>query len=252
MRSGGAFQAAGSGNGGNGGNGGYTTAAVNFDGTNDYLTHDAGLTGEADSKLGIFSCWFNRGADGFARWIDVKFSYMHIVFGFNNLFGFSFRNAAGTINFNITSSAIVAADGWTHVMASWNLAGPTTHLYVNGVEDNHENTANDSDVNYTQTFWTIGAEDDGDSKYNGDVADLYWNIAEYLDLSVSGNRAKFIDGSGKPVDLGADGSTPTGTAPIMFHKADAATPANFANNLGGAGNFTVQGTLTNASSTPSD
>lgn len=249
MRSGGAFRAAGSGNGG----AGYTTAAVNFDGTNDYITHSADLTGAANSKLGILSAWVNRDADGLARFIDTKFSLIQIIFLSGNTFQIQLRNASGAgIILSIATSAIVDADGWTHIMASWDMAGPTTHLYVDGVSDNTVTTATDATIDYTHLNWTVGAEDDGDAKYTGDIADLYFNTAEYLDLSVAGNRAKFIDASGKPVDLGADGSTPTGTAPIMFHKADAATPANFANNLGGGGNFTVQGALTNASSTPSD
>ena len=44
---------------------GYTARAVTFDGTNDYLTRGADFTSNADSKVGIFSCWlkFNAGSD---------------------------------------------------------------------------------------------------------------------------------------------------------------------------------------------
>lgn len=62
--------------------------------------------------------------------------------------------------------------------------------------------------------------------------------------------AKFRNpATGKPVDLGADGSTPTGTAPGVYLTGGAAT---FATNLGTAGSFAVTGTLTNAASSPSD
>lgn len=66
-------------------------------------------------------------------------------------------------------------------------------------------------------------------------------------------RRKFISAEGKPVNLGADGSTPTGTAPVVFfRRAPEAAASTFANNLGTGGAFTITGTLTNAGTSPSD
>jgi hypothetical protein len=52
-----------------------------------------------------------------------------------------------------------------------------------------------------------------------DVADVYFAPGQFLDLSIPGNVAKFIS-AGKPVDLGSDGSTPTGIAPLVFLSGD--------------------------------
>ena len=43
--------------------GAYSAVAVNFDGTNDYLTHSGGLTGAADSKLMTLCYWIRSQAD---------------------------------------------------------------------------------------------------------------------------------------------------------------------------------------------
>lgn len=83
----------------------------------------------------------------------------------------------------------------------------------------------------------------------GDFADIWIAPGQFIDLTVEANRRKFIDASGKPVDLGADGSMPTGTAPAVFFSGDA---TGFATNKGTGGAFTLTGSLTNASTSPSD
>ncbi len=82
--------------------------------------------------------------------------------------------------------------------------------------------------------------------YIGDIADLWIGPGVSLltgtDISVA-DRRKFISASGKPVD-------PSGfpSAPMLF-SGDAAT---FPINQGSGGPFTLTGTLTNASTSPSD
>jgi hypothetical protein len=55
--------------------------------------------------------------------------------------------------------------------------------------------------------------------------------------------------NGKPVNLGTNGQTPTGTIPAMFFSGDA---SGFPTNQGTGGAFTLTGSLTNASTSPSD
>lgn len=87
------------------------------------------------------------------------------------------------------------------------------------------------------------------NKYVGDMANFWFAPGQFVDFSNQANRRKFIDAGGKPVNLGADGSTPTGTAPAIFFSGDAAA---FATNAGTGGAFTLTGSLTNASTSPSD
>jgi hypothetical protein len=72
------------------------------------------------------------------------------------------------------------------------------------------------------------------------LADLYVNTADTIveaDLTISpANLAKFRSG-GKPVDLGANGSTPTGSAPLIFLSGDA---SQWPNNAAGSGAFSTR------------
>jgi hypothetical protein len=78
--------------------------------------------------------------------------------------------------------------------------------------------------------------------YKGVLGQFYFD-PNYIDLSVQANREKFVSGTGasvKPVDFGTDGSTPTGTQPIIYLNNPFGT---FQNNLGSGGNFTEAGQL---------
>lgn len=241
--------------------GGYTANAVTFDGTNDYLTTGATLTGAADSKVGLISMWINTASDSAsARFLLCSNS--SLAGGISTLF---FRtqistseefiivadNTGGSAILNIKSSAatVEAADGWVHCMATWDMADPgKRHLYINDTSDLNVTTYTNDTIDYTGADWSLGAITDGNNKVDADIADVYFTD-EYLDLSTEANRRKFIDASGKPVDLGADASGVTGTQPLVYFSGDTST---WHTNLGSGGGFTENGALTDASTSPSD
>ena len=70
---------------------------------------------------------------------------------------------------------------------------------------------------------------------------------EAVDWSVEANRLKFVDNTGKPVGLGSDGSDLTGTAAKHY-----APDGDLTNNLGTESNWTENGTIPGASTSPSD
>ncbi len=86
----------------------------------------------------------------------------------------------------------------------------------------------------------------GSDGWTGSTADV-WIDDTYIDISVEANRRKFINASGNPVYLGADGSLPTGSAPDIFLSGN--TEAWHINRGTGGGFFEV-GELTTAASTP--
>lgn len=230
----------------------YTPTAVKFDGTNDYLTRGGDLTGIADSKSGIFSCWVRwDGLDG------VNSSILSIPYvaagAFNaykiatNQLAFEACNTATTLALNMKTSKQLASAKWYHILAAWDLATGATHLYVNDVSDKAVNTAANLAIDLTTGNCIIGATTSGAQKFDGALSELYFAPGQYLDLSVTANRHKFIDATGLPVDLGSNGSTPTGTAPAVYLKGD---KTNFGTNSGTGGNFTVNGSLETASTTP--
>lgn len=85
-----------------------------------------------------------------------------------------------------------------------------------------------------------------------EMAELYVNFAEHVDLSRLSNIAKLRNPvTGKPVYLGTDGALLTGTAPAIYLRVDGGAEASsFATNRGTGGNFTITGSLALAATGP--
>jgi hypothetical protein len=147
-----------------------------------------------------------------------------------------------------STTDVVGATGLVHVLASANLATGLGLLYLNDVDDTGSATLTNDTIDWTRGDFAIGGGSGGQTKLSADVADLYINFGESLDLSVVANRRKFISASGKPVFLGADGSRPTGTAPAVFCSGPTAT---WRTNKGAGGGFTENGALTDGDPIPS-
>ena len=230
-----------------------TCDAADFDGT-DYMSRGAGLTGAADSKTGIVSLWV---------YLDST-ATQTIFTGTSNRFRVQFTggdftligiDSAGTGNMLIeTNTASYSTGRWYHVLSSWDLSSASARsIYINDVSDLSVVIYVNSNIDYTLSDWWVGQSHIATQILNGAVAELYFAPGQYLDFSVTANRRKFISSTGKPIHLGNDGSLPTGTAPLVYqHLDDAEAVANFALNAGTGGNFTISGTLTTASTSPSD
>jgi len=236
----------------------YVANAVDFDGTNDYLTRGAGLTGASDSSTGIFSAWLrfdgSNGADQHILKESTSACVEVIRNSIDNL-QFQLRNEAQTSRLLVRTSLTYANSGtWYHLLASWNTnfaaGAKLRHIYINDVSD--VGTVVDSDaafnVDYTQTNWSVGASTAGASKFDGCMSEVFFAPGQYLNFSIQANRRLFISATGKPVSLGATGSLPTGTAPLVYLKGDSTA---FNVNSGTGGNFTLTGSLTAASTSPS-
>ena len=235
--------------------------SADFDGANDYMTRGAGLDGAADSKSGIISCWA-RIDGGNASTLIILDANIGASIPFRlrrlstNKFVLTGENAAAADILELsTPTSYTAAATWLHILISWNLAvAGASNLYINDVSDKSEDIFTDDTIDYTHADWGIGATPStGGGKWDGCLAELYFAPGQYLDFSNVYQRRKFISSSGKPVYLGTDGSAPTGTAPIVYQRvAVGAAVATFATNLGTGGNFSITGTLTDGSTTPSD
>ena len=230
--------------------GAYLTSASDFDGTNDYVTRGADATGLADGKAGTLSLWIRvDGGDGANRRILATAAAaprFQLLFAAANTISLSGRNAAGTLILNkLTADTYASGAVWYHILASWNLAAATSHLYVSNVAPSLAiNTNTDDTIDYTQGNFSIGALTDGAEKFNGCIAELYFSPT-YIDLSVAANRRRFISDTGKPVPLGWTGRLPTGTSAIIYH------PDGNATERGTAGTWTVTGSLDACSTVPS-
>lgn len=234
---------------------GFTVDAVSFDGTNDYLVRGAALTGVADSGTFIFSCWAKIDSTGpfLLQLIGNQSSTVQIVAGGEVApTAYDSGVANGLENGGATN---VIDDAWHHILVAGKASTSELSVYIDGALDSGAASVigSPSAFNFADTDWAIAADNGGGSMNAVDMAEVYFAPGQYLDFSVSGNRLKFRSAGGKPVDLGSDGSTPTGVAPAVYlHIDDGEAAANFANNAGSGGNFTVIGSLTTAATSPSD
>ncbi len=234
----------------------YRANAVNFDGSNDYARRLADLTGNGNGKSGLFAASLKlNGGDGTQmRLWSTAVDGIVVLREPSNKIRVLGDNAG--LQLNMTSvGTYTSSSGWVDIIAAWDLANTTGWLYINDVDDLAGSpTFNNVALDYTQTDHVIGAKHGTFvEKLNGDIADLYLNLAAFLDLSVEANRRKFFDPNGKPVDLGDDGSFATLSQPIAyFSRRGADTPDGFATNKGSGGGFTVTGALTAATTSPSD
>lgn len=244
----------------------FLVDAANFDGTNDFMLA-TGITAPANAKTGIFSCWFRVGATPTlphvlltnAPWGDNSGLGIAVVLEGSvddkiHIYGYDPPDGVNLVLDMQTNSTFASSGTWRHILASWDLAAGVTHLYIDDASDKTTNTATDSNIIYNTGRWTVGEDDSVNSfKWNGDIAELYFAPGQYLDFSVASNRRKFRTSGGKPVDLGSTGSTPTGSAPLIYlHLNDGEAVANFATNDAGNGNFSITGTLATSSTSPSD
>ncbi len=228
---------------------GTVNRAVNFDGANDWLNRGGELTGMVDGKKGIVSVWAK---------VDETILIKRIIL--NKLTRFQVwitdallvagTDASGSSVMFIVGNTFIVAGVWHHYLVSWDLSVPVRQIYMDDAEDLKSGGLEvDAPIDYATTTpdWGVGAFPTGIDHFDGCLSELYFNSTEYLDLSVEANRRKFITAGKKPVFLGADGSRPTGTQPIVHLRGPA---ADFVTNLGSGGNFIVNGSLTKCSTRP--
>lgn len=232
-----------------------------FDGTNDYMTRGATLTGAADGKAGTLSFWFIQATTGAERRIlhqpsGAGGSEPGVLFTAGNLITIQLQDAAssGAYEFSLSSNtALTDTASWHHVIASWDRNTAFAKIYVDGVDDTGVVVTTNANNDYTVTDWAIGARLDASNKLNGSLAEFWLDLGASLDITVDANRMLFRSPAGKPVNLGATGSGPTGSSPIVFFHLDKGeSAANFATNRGTGGNFTITGALTTSATSPSD
>ena len=112
---------------------------------------------------------------------------------------------------------------WYHVLIGWTATGAV--IFVNNMQVATMTFASLDMAGQTITHIGVGAESSGNLPWLGDLAHLYINLTETLDLTDPANRARFIK-DGAPVDLGANGELPTGSAPAFYYDGDPPAWAN--------------------------
>lgn len=236
-----------------------TANAVNFNGTTtDSRKTDANWTGATDGANGTISFWFKKNANGVKQIIYQDSSIVfRVEFETDDKLSFLLRTAAlGTLWQWETTDGWTDTD-WHHVYAAWELDGtPVGEVYIDAVEYTVANgklqgtftEPTTGSVGFSvPTSIGVGNNSAAGSRMNGCLAEVYINDDEYLAAS-AGVPAFRGPVSGKPINIGADGSTPTGTAPLVYLQGDAAT---WQVNSGTGGNLTLKTNVTDCASVPS-
>jgi hypothetical protein len=240
------------------------TPAVTFDGTNDYLTY--GTSFGTDSTMATASFWFRRnGGNGSQKILfcveggttDCRFEIDLTTGNQIHVRGSSSGGGGtGTTRVEMTGSTAITNTNWHHVLLSFDSSdttGCTTSvstgkckIYLDGAAETVtvNTTFSNANIDFTRTSYSFGAFTGGTGKFNGDVDDFWLDEGTYLDLSQDGVRAKFIDASGNPVDLGATGTNPTGSQPEVYFSSRGNGLSGWPTNKGSGGGFTLTGALT--------
>jgi hypothetical protein len=240
-----------------------TQTGVYFDGTNDYLS-GVDVTGAgAEDSVCTVSGWIKPDAgitlsDYIIDWSSNRFHlYLTDESGGDCRIELDTRDGGGTRDFRIRSDRVIALGQWNHFLISVDLvpATPDVRLYINDAEAEDEAYGNRVVTSGGTIDWNaagggtveIGRVHSGANLLEGAIQEIFVERDTYTDFSVAANRRKFITADGKPVPLGSDGSTPTGTQPLIYLR----DPYNsFETNYGSLGDFTVTGALTDEGTLP--
>lgn len=243
--------------GGGGGGGGEAEPtlpanAVFFDGTNDFLLRGGALTGAVDNDTLLLSLWFDLRGDDTTnlRIFDTDLGRFRVRRLTTNLLFFTCKTVTDVAVWQFSTTAtFLAAAGWVHLLIAIDAAASKRLVFINdaavGIQSEISNAG---DIDWTLNEWSFGSGLGGVSPVNADMAEVYLTN-EFLDIGVEANRRKFIDAAGKPAELGADGSVPTGTKPLLFFRGPT---DDWHTNKGSGGGFTESGALTDGASSPSD
>lgn len=230
----------------------YKAMPVTFDGTNDYLTLGADFSPPAtDGKNCIVSFWFRRNGGGGTALRVISSNVERFVARFTtgNLILFTAVTAGGTTVGTVTSSTTYNDTIWHHCLIQMDAANSICRMYVDDVDVSSSVTTSNNNADFTLTDWAVGATTAGATKFIGDLADVYLNLAETLDISVEANRRRFRSATGKPVFLGPHGERPTGNVPIVY--LSGYSSGSWHMNRGFTAGFTLNGALDRGALSPS-
>lgn len=225
--------------------GGQAAYMARFDAST-YLEHSGSPTGVVDGKEFTVAFWlanYDNTADGGIMQVggelEVYFQRVSSSTARLRIFGYS----GATIKLSAQSTSVISMPLGTtpmHFAISINMASTgQREVYIDGVS---KPMTWDTYVNSTLGFeGSMSIMIDGAKKLIADVYDFWYDDAR---ISLSSNISKFYNAGISP-SLGADGSTPTGTPPLVYLNGY----DNFANR-GTGGDFTLTGTITQGAAAP--
>lgn len=223
----------------------YTNAAGDFDGSSDYLSRGASLTGVVDGPVFTVSAWvYYSGTLGNVLLASNATSGAGVSVYFASD-GKVRVQAGGTsgVQIQIRSVSTLTASQWNHISCCVDSRDSTKALMrINGTLDSPTLSQYDegSSIDFTTGAFNLSATSTGGTKFSGRIADVWW-APVYADLSVSAVAEKFRTSGGDPADLGPYGTTP-GLGRPPFYVRDYGDMI-LGRNRGTGGPMVVNGTI---------
>jgi hypothetical protein len=218
--------------------------SAEFNGTTQYLSKASALTGAVDGKVFSFAVALKPDTvSGTHYLLNLSAAGQRFaVFQTNDKVRIVGINSGGTTIFDAVTTSTTLTTGWKMLLIGINLANAgDRYIYSSNIAQTVTwTTYTDDSIEFSAgTALTVGATATPSSFFDGRIGFLWFNT-EYIDFSQEANRLKFFDAFNNPVDLGADGSTPTGSQPLIYMNEG----FHLGTNLGSGGNFTPQNTPT--------
>ncbi|MGC2468038.1 MAG: LamG-like jellyroll fold domain-containing protein [Candidatus Acidiferrum sp.] len=207
-------------------------------------------------NLGTKQMIFQDGNNGVAQ------PRLNIMFNTSNKLQIQGWTSGNVKILDITAGTAITDGNWHHIAFSYDLTGTCTNgtstgpgcfIYQDGVTQAITvTTFTNNTINYSaggagniELISGIDNESGGGNLFLY-LADIWINFNSFMDLSVAANRQKFLTADGKPVNLGGNGSGPTGSQPALFFSENSylgdTDPTHWPNNLGSGGGFGYSGT----------
>lgn len=213
----------------------YNPAASTFDGSADYLSR-SGLTGVADGKAATVAFWWKPSSFAVSQYfIDMTSGAFRVLYddGDDRIEVLGTNSGFSTILNMYSTTGLFVVDKWYHIAVTFDLTNASNRdIQVNGVSvfDAAATYTND-DLDLTKTDYTVARGIGAFGYVSGELSDVWFDDSYTADLS------GFYDTTtGKAKDLGVDGSTPTGSQPLIYLPLVASNPGD---NRGTGGDFTV-------------
>ena len=222
---------------------GDLAAAIDFDGTNDYLSRVSDLTGAVDGKTFTFSAWvYIVGASSDQRIYHSNdtgsgWPRFAVLVDDGNRVIFVSYPTNGTARLNISSATnSLSRNTWYNILASVDMASQAnSKIYINDANSPLlVSVFTNTDLAFANNQHYVGAESSSAGKFDGRLSNVFLDYT-YRDLSVTNNRRLFITEDGKPADGQAS------LNPIMYMPLD--DPEDIGYNAGTGGDFTVNGVM---------
>lgn len=225
---------------GNGISTGDVAEAIDFDGTNDYLSRASDLTGNADGGTFTFSAWVWRGNQNLqyvynscSSSTSTRFSVELTGTAGANSVRVIGKNTSGSTVFSATSTLTIPIFTWVSVIVSGNQSTNVLDVAVQDVSERiSDSFTSTAAIDFTNPIHNVALFNTDEMSTR--LSNVYLDYT-YRDLSVTNNRRLFVTADLKPADGQAS------LNPILYLPMD--DPTQPGRNDGTGGDFTLTGTV---------